>query len=205
MEKVNVNEMLDKAFEENWEELKNERKDSYVVVSKNLEEEAYILFTAGYMSCYNDFVKKGKEEVEESGEKYLQVENYIENEENSIEVDDFLGGRRVKTRYKLREWEEMNKGELVYEFKRWADNYRIKPEQEDIEVIEALPEDNYMYIISTEDEEWSRFIYEGGAQSNRHSKFMNFVYMSKTFYVDRSLGEDIKIRFVIFGEKGVRV
>jgi hypothetical protein len=73
--KPNVNEMLNKAFEENWEELKNERKDSYFVVNKNLVEEAYILFTAGYMSCYEDFVKKDKEEIEEVNEKYLKKGN----------------------------------------------------------------------------------------------------------------------------------
>ncbi len=72
MKKANVNEMLDKAFEENWEELKRERKDDYFIVSKNLEEEAFILFTAGYMSCYEDFVKKGKEEIEEVDEKYSE-------------------------------------------------------------------------------------------------------------------------------------
>ncbi len=73
--KPNVNEMLNKAFEENWEELKHERKDSYFVVNKNLVEEAYILFTAGYMSCYEDFVKKDKEEIEEVNEKYLKKGN----------------------------------------------------------------------------------------------------------------------------------
>ena len=60
----NVNEKLDAAFEENWKELLSERKGSYKVVDDNLYSEAFILFTAGYMSCYED-VKKTLKEKEE--------------------------------------------------------------------------------------------------------------------------------------------
>ena len=53
----NVNDVLDEAFEENWKELKEERTGSYKVVDDNLAREAFILFTAGFMSCYEYYVK----------------------------------------------------------------------------------------------------------------------------------------------------
>ncbi len=55
--KKNVNEVLDDAFEENWKELKEEREESYKIVKENLAQEAFILFTAGFMSCYEYYVK----------------------------------------------------------------------------------------------------------------------------------------------------
>ena len=57
----NVNKRLDAAFEENWKELLSERKGSYKIVDDNLQEEAFIVFTAGYMSCYEDVKKALKE------------------------------------------------------------------------------------------------------------------------------------------------
>ena len=80
-----INEKVYSAFDKTWKELLNERKGDYEIVDNDLHEEAFILFTAGYMSCYTDVKKIQKDginslkKLNKTPDKIYVVCEYYEN------------------------------------------------------------------------------------------------------------------------------